>query len=360
MMPHWIVIALAVALAALSDAAAVTANESIQPPPCNFSAYIDHQNVTSWEFQLDVPPDKCLGLQRGTMLDAVETALVQLTSGNASLVGRVQLNQSSLRTSVYDQVSTAVATLDGRPLSGKPAQFPWHGPAFIRHRKKYAAWQGKQASFKSSLSSFSVRPGKGDLTLKIKNVDLDIFQPLHGLLHFPKEAVHCFGGSGKHSDKTAPHLKWKIENDRYCTESRPTYEANFRPVKIKGTSGIRSFNDTERCFPGLWKFLKMNPEDGLDLPEYNRRSFSKSVWDIKVTGVPGVVNWVASYPTLLDALTGGETAAVCELSLRLKRASAEKRDGEALLKEALNDTVLLMEALHDNGWDTGVHGTYQA
>jgi hypothetical protein len=351
MAPLWLLIVLALALV-VSPASATAQNRQSEPPPCNFSAYIEHAKVTSWEFQLDVPPEKCIGLQRDTMLDSVEIVFVQLAQNYSFLGDTMHLDQSSSRTSVFDQVSTAVTTLDGRPLSGKPAEFPWHGPAFLRHRRKHAAWQGRQSSTQPSSSSFGVPLGLGDLTLKIKNVDLDTFQPLHQALHFKKHAMHC-GNCKKGSE--IPHLKWKIENDRYCTESRPTYEANYHPVNFKKSNGIRSFKDTERCFPGLWEFLKMNPKDGLELPEYNRRSFSKSVWDINVSGIHGVVNWVASYPTLLDALTGGETATECELSLRLKRASATEKGGEVELKNALNYAVLIMEALHDNGWDTGVH-----
>jgi hypothetical protein len=193
------------------------------------------------------------------------------------------------------------------------------------------------------------------LTLKLKNIDLDTFQPLHEALHFPERAERC---GKKHHGEKVPHLKWKIENDRYCTESRPAYEANYHPVKFKNSNGIRSFKDTEQCFPGLWKFLKLpNKQDGLELPEYNRRSFSKSVWDVQVAGLPGVVNWVATYPTLLDALTGGGTAVECELSLRLKRSSVKDGGGEVELKRALNVVIQVMETLHNNGWDTGVHDT---
>lgn len=358
MVLHWLLLGLAVVLTASHGvAAATTQNRDLDPAPCNFSAYIDHEKVTSWEFQLDVPPDKCIGLQRNTMLDAVAAALVELED-NSSLRDNVKLDQSSLRTSVFAQVSTAVTTLDGKALSGAPANFSWFGPAFLRHRLKYAAWHGKQSSTQPSSNSVSVHPGTGDLTLKIKNVDLDAFQPLHEVLNFPRHATHC----GIHSNKKIgkrPRLKWKIENDCYCTRSLPSYEANYLPVKIKNANGIRSFKETEQCFPGIWEFLKMNPKDGLELPEYNKRTFSKSVWDINVAGLPGVVNWVASYSTLLDALTGGVTAAECELSLRLKRASAEEMGGDKRLHDALRYIVLYMEVLHNNGWDTGVHSSSQ-
>jgi hypothetical protein len=289
------------------------------------------------------------------MLDAVAAALVQLAQNNSSLGDNVKFDQSSLRTSVFHQISTAVATLDGRPLSGALAKFPWLGPAFLRYRLKYGSWHGKQSSTQPSSNSISVHPGTGDLTLKIKNVDLDTFQPLHEVLNFRRHARHC-GFKSKESRKS-PHLKWKIENDRYCTEGRPTYEANYHPVKFKSTDGVRYFKDTERCFRGLWEFLRIN--QGLELPEYNRRAFSKSVWDLKVAGLPGVVNWVVTYPTLLDALTGGATAAGCELSLRLKRTSADEKGGEKMLKDALKYAVLYMEALHNSGWDTGVHSPSQ-
>jgi len=355
MVPRWLLFALAVALAASHGVAAATfQSREVDPPPCNFSGYIDHPNVTSWEFQLDVPPDKCIGLQRNTMLEAVATALVQLAQNNSSLADNVKLDESSLRTSVFDQVETAVGTRDGRPLSGKSANFPWFGPAFLRYRVKYASWHGKQSSTQPSSTSVSVQPGTGDLTLKVKDVDLDTFEPLHEVLNFRRHARHC-GQKNKKSRKR-PHLKWKIENDRYCAQGMPSYEANYHPVKFKSTDSVRYFKPTEQCFHGLWEFLKIN--QGLALPEYSDpRAFAKSVWDIEINGLPGVVNWVATYPTLLDALTGGETAAACELSLRVKRASADGKGGENQLKDALKQVVLYMETLHDNGWDTGVHST---
>lgn len=104
----------------------------IPPIICNFSGYIDHASVTSWEFQLDVPSEKCLGLTRPALLHAVEDALLGL-SANSTIPFEVFPN--TLRTSVFDQVSTAVATLDARPLYPRKHElehFPWKGPAFIR------------------------------------------------------------------------------------------------------------------------------------------------------------------------------------------------------------------------------------
>ena len=104
----------------------------IPPIICNFSDYVNHESVTSWEFQLDIPPDKCQWTTRDELLTTVENALLGL-SENATM--RFDFDKGSLRTSVYDQFSTALTTLDGRPLF--PAKHPqrnftWNGPAFIR------------------------------------------------------------------------------------------------------------------------------------------------------------------------------------------------------------------------------------
>jgi hypothetical protein len=105
----------------------------------------------------------------------------------------------------------------------------------------------------------------------------------------------------------------------------------------------------ERFFPGLAEYLGCSRRAAL--PLYNRRFFSKSVWDVAVGGVPGLVNWVVAYPSLLDALTGGPTAAECELSFRLKRRAMEARGGRG----ALDALAAAAQALHDAGWDTGQH-----
>ena len=102
--------------------------------PCNFSSYLNHDKVTSWEFQLDVPHEKC-GASRDNVLGNIEMELVLMMATNSSL--EFEFHPESLRTSVFSQMSTAVATLDGRPLfpSKKTAatdRYPWSGPAFIR------------------------------------------------------------------------------------------------------------------------------------------------------------------------------------------------------------------------------------
>lgn len=150
-------------------------------------------------------------------------------------------------------------------------------------------------------------------------------------------------------------MKYKIENDRYCSEGRPTYEAMYRPVRLS-PPGIHSYKSTERCYPGAWEFFGLDPSGALELPEYNRRSFSKSVWDTNVAGVPGVANFVVSYPRLLDALTGGAVVGMeCEISFRVKRGCAEQLGREDVLKDALAAIVNVSEAMHAAGWDTGVH-----
>ena len=196
-----------------------------------------------------------------------------------------------------------------------------------------------------------MHPGTGDLTLKIKDVDLEKFHLLHDELNFPKKNKRC----GKEPLYKPPRLKHKIENDRYCSEGRATYEAMYRPVKLSPPT-VRDYKCAERCFPGIWDFFGLDPSGVLELPEYNRRSFSKSVWDIKVAGVPGVANWVVSYPTLLDALTGGAILNTeCELSFRVKRLCAESIGEEDALKEALIAAAGVSQAMHNAGWDTGVH-----
>jgi hypothetical protein len=43
---------------------------------------------------------------------------------------------------------------------------------------------------------------------------------------------------------------------------------------------------------------------GAPLPLYNARSFSKSVWDVKIGDVDGVANLVLTFGSELDALSG--------------------------------------------------------
>ena len=223
-----------------------------------------------------------------------------------------------------------------------------------RHRQKYASWRrGDRSSLSSrSAGNFTIHPGCGDLSLKIKDVDLAKFELLHKVLHFSRRGSKKCGL--KHHACRPPRLKWKIENDRYCAVGRPTYEATWHPVELP--TGLYDYKSTEKCFPGLWSWLGI---DRFPLPEYNHRSFSKSVYDVTFGGVRGVANFVVTYNSLLDALTGGESAVECELSFRVKRqsAAAETTDEgkERVLKNALNAAVAVSELLHANGWDTGVH-----
>jgi hypothetical protein len=150
-------------------------------------------------------------------------------------------------------------------------------------------------------------------------------------------------------------LKWKVENDRYCAVGRPSYEASYRPVKIPLGIEVSLAKDLDRFFPGLRRYLGYHGR--AVLPTYNQRQFSKSVWDIKVGGVRAVANWIVSYPTLLDALSGtAGPSNDCELSFRIKRGIAKEQNK---LKDVLDAAVDVMESLHAVGWDTGVHGTAQ-
>jgi hypothetical protein len=133
---------LLLALLALLLPAAGRAAAAPPPPPaaCNFSSYILHDLVTSWEVQLDVPAARCLGRPRVALLGEVAAALGKLASDPAH---SMRVAQHSLRTSVIEQTSAAVSTLDGRPLfPGRrrgPELYPWRGPAFVRCARDRAA-----------------------------------------------------------------------------------------------------------------------------------------------------------------------------------------------------------------------------
>lgn len=327
----------------------------IEPSPCNFSSYIRHKQATSWEFQLDVPPDKCNGIDRCAQLRSVQAAIANLANNGTDFYPH------TLRTSVMYQVSTALTTTDGRPLfpsKKSPSKLPWSGPAFIRHRRKLKRTRGMDEECyphlndnftKKNSEIGAVRTNEGDLTLKVKDVDVEKFVPLHQRLHFPYIARRC-GRTQKSS--RLPRRKWKIENDRYCAIGRASYEVMVRPVSLKIGSVMSLERSVHRCFPGMWSYLGY--DRSAVLPEYNRRAFSKSVWDVHMGGVSGVVNWVASYANELDALTGSSTALECELSFRVKRGNARTKNE---LENALTKVVWVSESLHAGGWDTGVHGS---
>lgn len=61
-------------------------------------------------------------------------------------------------------------------------------------------------------------------------------------------------------------------------------------------AGVRSF------FGHVPKLLGV-PAD-MRLPVYSQREYSKSVWDMEVKGVRGVVNLVLIFPDQLSSLTG--------------------------------------------------------
>lgn len=319
---------------ALTTAGAAPLEMHVSQPPCNFSQYIKNK-VTSWEFQLDLPAERCVG-KRSELLASVAQALSRL--GDDAFFS---IDLDSVRTSVFDQTSTAISTLDGKPIyDSKYGVYPWRGPGFLRYRRKYTYTQKD--------GHIGVQPGEGDLTLKLKDINLDAFDYLVDSLNFAPFNSHC-----GLSTTSKPKLKWKLENDRYCSIGRATYEANYHPVRLSPYPGkLVSYEEVEDCFPSLWDFLGYE-QDTFPLPDYNYRAFSKTVYDIKInSNVSGVANFVISYPRLLDALTGGDGAVECELSFRLKRKRAEN---ERALDQALQAVVHIMEKLHADGWDTGVH-----
>ena len=61
-------------------------------------------------------------------------------------------------------------------------------------------------------------------------------------------------------------------------------------------AGVQSF------FKHLPKLLGVPVE--MQLPIYNRREYSKSVWDVEVQGIRGVVNLVLSFPDQQSSLAG--------------------------------------------------------
>lgn len=313
----------------------------VRSKQCHFSDYLRHRHLTSWEFQVDVPPEKCIAKSRQDLLSSLSHLLVNLTYSREF---DLDIFFGSLRTSIFDQYSVALTTLDGKPLfpsKCSPTILPFRGPAFIRHRRKHAMLYHNISTYVIQNETLMVQPGRGDITLKIKDVNLDAFQPFHSKLNFCKK-VRQHG--------TLSCLKWKIENDRYCNVGRASYEALYHPVKLHHKV-INTRDHVEAFFPGLWRYFGYRRRNVL--PLFNQRAFAKSVWDMRVAGLRGVLNWVVSYPSLLDALSGSATAVGCELSMRLKREWAEK--DEKLLELALNQAVNVFERMHKDGWDTGVH-----
>jgi hypothetical protein len=78
-----------------------------QPVNCSFQSYLRHDAVTSWELQLDVPSTKQeeLGATRTAILGAVQWQLLALKNGSTEL--NIKVDADSLRTSIFDQRSTA-------------------------------------------------------------------------------------------------------------------------------------------------------------------------------------------------------------------------------------------------------------
>ena len=317
--------------------------------PCKFSSYITHEDVTSWEFQLDVPKDKCLNMSRCDMLLAVSEILRDMALHENI---PISYRNGSLRTSIMDQSNIALTTTQGFPLfPGKstPESFTWHGPGFVRHRRKYKVTHGFEEECAPYMeeSYNSVHLGEGDVTVKLKNLSLDEFKPLHEKLDLPWTTETC--GETQHLAKS-PSLKWKIENDRYCGVGRASYEMMYHPAVLRRKS-MSHAECVDQCFPGLWGYFGYDRQ--VKLPEMVYRTFSKSVWDAKINGVPAVINWVAKYPSLWTAVTGAPSALSCELSFRVKRKDAKDNDD---LRDALGGTVSLCDTMHEAGWDTGEHG----
>jgi hypothetical protein len=65
---------------------------------------------------------------------------------------------------------------------------------------------------------------------------------------------------------------------------------------FSGHAGVRSF------FGHVPKLLGV-PAD-MRLPVYSQREYSKSVWDMEVQGVSGVVNLVLIFPDQMSSMTG--------------------------------------------------------
>lgn len=58
----------------------------------------------------------------------------------------------------------------------------------------------------------------------------------------------------------------------------------------------------QRFFEHLPRLLDVPAE--MELPIYSRREFSKSVWDMEVRGIRGVVNLVLNFPDQESSLAG--------------------------------------------------------
>jgi hypothetical protein len=157
----------------------------LQPPQCRFDDYIFHEGVSSWEFQLDCPPDKAAG-SRHQVLAAMEAALLELEADKRLAF---YINRDTMRTSVISQVNYAISTLDGRPLfpsARTPDRYAWRGPAFMRHRTKLSVQWGANQFHNDTEAAKLLQVGEGhaDLTLKAKDVDLDAFHLIHEDLRF--------------------------------------------------------------------------------------------------------------------------------------------------------------------------------
>lgn len=113
---------------------------SLQKPPtnCSFTSFLRNPRVTSWELQLDIPTQKQneLGTKRSDVLVAVTKQLVNISTSHFTTNDiNFTVDTGSLRTSIYHQTSTALSTLDGRPIYPSrrtPSMYDWRGPGFVR------------------------------------------------------------------------------------------------------------------------------------------------------------------------------------------------------------------------------------
>ncbi|BDA47653.1 hypothetical protein COCOBI_10-5040 [Coccomyxa sp. Obi] len=271
-------------------------------------------NYQLWEFELITPLERLVPSNRDETLERVSA-----------------------------QESHAVSTAEGCSLVNNHTQYPWRGPAFLRLRVKLAQTD-------IGVEGLGVHPGNADLTLKLKDVDPAEAPPLDA--NMSSKVRPLVGQVVQRSKPKHAYLKVKVENDVYCTyANRANSEFKYSPVP--SNTNITTLAGVSEYFPDLPRFLGLPADFGL--PLYSRRSFSKSVWDIKIKGVKGVANLVMNYPNVQAALLGSG-AVSAELSFRLKRKDIEAvhSAGDDQYYDAVDEVIKLCELLHDEHWDQDI------
>lgn len=305
---------------------------------CIFHKFPRDESIGSWEFQTKLPfsklkvPFEELAVRAG---DDLKEVAVKHPHLNITIHRHTRVS----RTTIQDAWS--LTTYDGKALYPEvrddPTHFPWTD-GYLRKRQS-VFFDDPKSVYHPDNGSCPYSHHNTDLTVKMRNINLDGFDPENITGQFPSEVespVH----------HVVATLTQGIECDVYCNAGNLQFKAKYWPVNMH--QDATNLEALVSYLPGLSEALLL-PECA-PLP-FRRTKYSREAsWDMYVNNIPVRSTLTVEYKSQAKAFTGLVRGVAGEISLRMMRADIEEVLGNFSFVP-VEELALVISEMHNKGWD---------